>query len=233
MGYEVVLAGTRQIEGVKSLITNTIAFIPLTHTLEGIDALIFTSAYAIRSLIESASHNLQNTPSYNPLLARWKEIPSFVISPASAQILYEQGAVVEFVGKKAQGEAFAYEIYPLLQGRKALYLRAKEIVSGLGSILKDAHICLDEAIVYENLPQTLPPHLKPKPQSVIIFSAPSAYKSFVKNFGWESQYIAVAMGQSTFKYFDKHITAYISPSANFNACIAFAKELARSQKNKG
>ncbi|CUU40082.1 MULTISPECIES: uroporphyrinogen-III synthase [Helicobacter] len=227
--YGVVLAGTRKIEGVRSLITNKIVFAPLTHTLEGIDALIFTSAYAIKSLIESASQNLPNTLHFSPILAHWKEIPSFVISPASAKILYEQGAKVEFVGKSAHGKTFAQEIIPLLQGRRALYLRAKEIVSGLDSILKNAGICIEEAIMYENIPQKLPLELKPKPKSVIIFSAPSAYDSFVANFGWEDLYIAIAIGQSTFARFDKHITAYVSPSANFESCIAFAKDIARER----
>lgn len=216
--YEVVFVGTRKIENVKSLITNKIVFVPIIHTMEKVNALVFTSAYAIRSLIESALHN--------PCLLHWKNIPSFVISPASAQILYDEGAVVEFVGKKAHGEAFAREICPLLQERKVLYLRAKEIVSGLDAILKDNHIDFDEVIAYENIPQSLPLKLKPKPKSVIIFSAPSAYHSFVKNFGWESQYVAVAIGQSTLSHFDKHMRAYVSPSPNFTTCIEFAQNLA-------
>lgn len=83
--------------------------------------------------------------------------------------------------------------------------------------------------MYENIPQKLPLELKPKPKSVIIFSAPSAYDSFVANFGWEDLYIAIAIGQSTFARFDKHITAYVSPSANFESCIAFAKDIARER----
>ena len=49
------------------------------------------------------------------------------------------------------------------------------------------------------------------------------------NFGWEDLYIAIAIGQSTFARFDKHITAYVSPSANFESCIAFAKDIARER----
>ncbi|MDE7235991.1 MAG: uroporphyrinogen-III synthase, partial [Helicobacter japonicus] len=81
-------------------------------------------------------------------------------------------------------------------------------------------------IAYENIPQSLPLKLKPKPKSVIIFSAPSAYHSFVKNFGWASQYVAVAIGQSTLSHFDKHMRAYVSPSPNFTTCIEFAQNLA-------
>ena len=216
--YEVVLTGTREVEGVKCLLTNRIVFTPITHTLEYIDALIFTSVYAIKSLIESAS--------CNPHLARWIEIPSFVISEASAKALYECGALVEYVGKKTQGKAFAAEICPLLKERNPLYLRAKKIVSGLDSILQSEGIKLEEVIAYENIPLDLHISLKPPPHSVIIFTAPSSYHSFIKNFGWDSQYRAIAIGESTFAHFDTDIKAYISPSTSISGCIAFAKELA-------
>lgn len=216
--YEVVFAGTREIEGVKCIITNRIEFLPITHTLDGINALIFTSKYAIYSLIESASHNQH--------LKKWKSIPSFVISPESAKILYQHNSLVEFVGKKGEGEAFAHEISHLLQGRVPLYLRAKKIISNLDSILKNKNILLQEVIAYKNIPQRFQSDMKPKSQSIIIFSAPSVYSSFIENFGWDSEYIAVAIGNSTFAHFDKGIQAYISPKANFSSCIAFAQEIA-------
>ncbi|MCX2717597.1 uroporphyrinogen-III synthase [Helicobacter sp. MIT 21-1697] len=221
--YEVVLVGTRSHQNVKSLISNVIESIPITHTLEGIDALIFTSSYAISSLIESAS---PKSNSYNPNLAHWKEIPSFVISPSSAALLQKQNASIAFIGKKAHGKEFAKEIIPLLQGHTPLYLRAQKIVSGLDSILKNAHIPLQEAIAYINRPQTLPLSLKPKPKSVLIFSAPSAYESFVANFGWDYHYVAVAIGRSTFAHFEKDINAHISPIPSISSCIDFAHSLA-------
>ncbi|AAP76701.1 uroporphyrinogen-III synthase [Helicobacter hepaticus] len=222
--YEVVLVGTRAHQGVKSLISNVIESIPITHTLKGIDALIFTSSYAITSLIESAS---PKSISYNPNLAHWREIPSFVISPSSAALLHKENASIAFVGKKAHGKEFAKEIIPLLQGRTPLYLRAQKIISGLDSLLKNANIPLQEAIAYINHSQILPPSLKPKPKSVLIFSAPSAYESFITNFGWDSHYVAVAIGRSTFAHFEEGINAYISPIPTISSCIDFARSLAQ------
>lgn len=221
--YEIILVGTRKIKNVKCLITNTIAFCPITHTLEGIDSLIFTSRYAIQSLLESAS---PLSPHYNPHLAKWREIPSFVISPKSAELLYKHNARVEFVGQKAHGKEFAKEIIPLLKNHSPLYFRAKEIISHLNTTLKNAKIPLQEAIAYVNMPLILEQNLKPKPQSVLIFTAPSAYKSFVSNFGWEDEYIAIAIGKSTLSYFDSTINAHISPKPSIPHAIEFAKSIA-------
>lgn len=221
--YEIILVGTRKIKNVKCLITNTIAFCPITHTLEGIDSLIFTSRYAIQSLLESAS---PLSPHYNPHLAKWREIPSFVISPKSAELLYKHNARVEFVGQKAHGKEFAKEIIPLLKNHSPLYFRAKEIISHLNTTLKNAKIPLQEAIAYVNTPLILEQNLKPKPQSVLIFTAPSAYKSFVSNFGWEDEYIAIAIGKSTLSYFDSTINAHISPKPSIPHAIEFAKSIA-------
>lgn len=221
--YEVILTGTREVKNIKCLLTNKITYLPITHNLKGIDSLIFTSHYAIQSLLESASPLSSH---YNPHLAKWREIPSFVISPKSAELLHQHNAKVEFIGQKAHGEEFAKEIIPLLQNRQPLYLRAKEIISHLNSTLTNAKIPLQEALAYVNTPLTLDQNLKPKPQSVLIFTAPSAYKSFVANFGWEDRYVAIAIGKSTFASFSPTLHAYISPKQSITHTIEFAKSIA-------
>ena len=221
--YEVVLVGTRQIDNVRCLITNTIAFLPITHTLECIDSLIFTSRYAIQSLIESAT---PHSPHYNHNLAKWREIPCFVIGEKSAGLLYKHGARVAFVGKSSHGETFARELIPLLQGHYPLYLRAQQIISRLDSIIKAAHIPLQEAIAYTNKPLTLNPALKPKPHSVLIFTAPSVYRSFCQNFGWEEGYRAIAIGRSTLAAFDRGIDSYLSDEPSIESCLTLARKLA-------
>lgn len=224
MGYEVILTGTREIQGVKCLLTNSIEFLPITHNLLGINALVFTSSYAIHSLAKSSESS--------PHLSAWKHIPSFVISPKSEEVLKGYGACVEFVGKSGEGRAFGEEICPLLKGRNVLYLRAKKIVSGLDSIFKAYGISFEQVFAYENIYQKLPSSLKPKPHSIIIFPSPSAYHSFVENFGWDSHYKALALGRTTFSHFDKHICAILSPHASFGASIAFAKELSCREELK-
>lgn len=227
--YEILLVGTRETYehdySLKCLVSNAITLLPITHTLEGISAFIFTSRYGIASLIESAS---PTSPFYNPHLAHWRDIPSFVISPASAKELQKHKANIAFIGQSAHGGDFAREIIPLLKDHTPLYLRAKEIISKLDSILKSAQIPLQEFIAYTNTPQNLPQNLKPKPKSILIFTAPSAYKSFISNFAWEQEYIALAIGKSTFAHFSPHINAHIAPKPNIESALTLARALAQN-----
>lgn len=215
--YEIFLSGTRELSGIKCLITNRIKYIHMTCNLDGINALIFTSPYAIYSLIESEQRNLK--------LRHWRDIQSFVLSSKIAHICRKNNAKVAFVASKAYGEHFAHEICPILQNQKVLYVRGKDTAFALDSVLLEANIDLQQVIAYENSPQKLDISLKPQARSVIIFGAPSAYRSFVANFGWEDEYIAIAIGETTFQAFDKGIKAYISPQPSFESCITFAKAL--------
>lgn len=214
---EIILVGTRQNKRVKSLIVNQIQFLPIQRDLSDITSLIFTSRYAILSLIDSAKVNLS--------LQDWYKLPSYVIGASSAKILKEHHANIAFIGSDAHGTSFAKEIIPLLQGQTPLYVRAKNIVSQLDELLLQAHIHIQQVIAYDNQPKTLDPSLKPEPNNILIFTSPSAYKSFVINFGWEDNYIAIAIGRTTFNSFDNGIRAFVSPTQTINGCIDFANDL--------
>lgn len=217
---EIVLVGTRPSKEVKSLIVSGIRFeeIP-SDVLEGRDSLIFTSRYAIAALAQCAKDN--------PALAQWQELPSYAIGGSSAKELQKYGANVVFIGSDAHGSNFAKDLVQLLSGKSPLYVRARHIVSRLNEILLEAQIDLKECIAYVNEPLQLDCTLKPKSNSILIFTAPSSFMAFKQNFGWDPNYVAVAIGMTTFSAFDPEIMAFVSPTQSIDGCIELAKDLAQ------
>ncbi|WP_104753181.1 uroporphyrinogen-III synthase [Helicobacter salomonis] len=205
-----------------SLVCNEIIYLPLQHAnytlssplsapiaLKPLQALIFTSKHAPLAL----EYSLENTPA----LAFLKTLPVFVLAAKSAQTARSLGFHVVFTGKSAQAPTFAQEIQSQLPPR-ALFVRAKTTAS-------NSLDHLSSLIVYENRPLILSQEYKPKPHSILIFTAPSTYHAFLANFSWEESYKAIAIGASTFKAFDPAICAYQSPKPSLEACITLAKTL--------
>ncbi len=220
---EIVLVGSKRHENIKTLIVNQIQYLDLLDSLKEIKkdfhALVFTSKNAILSLQE----NIQKYPQFEFL----KKIPCYVIGQSSAMTLEKHGFLVEYVGEDSHGFGFAGEIIPVLRRKKVLYFRAKKIVSGLDEALLDAKVRLKQIIAYENKKHSIDASLKPAPRSILIFTAPSHYLSFVQNFSWDGSYIAIAIGLTTFATFDSSIEAFVSPKQDIQGCIDFAKEIAR------
>ncbi len=218
---------------VQSLVCNALEHLPLSaqglsvETSQGaldlntIGALLFTSKNAPLAL----EHSLQGTHA----LVFLKSLPSFVLAPQSARFTQALGFQVAFIGQSAQSALFAQEILPHLQAclhaKSALYVRAQHSAFNLGAWLQ-AHLSVQELIVYTNKPLKLSPHLRPPPHSILIFSAPSAYKAFIYNFDWDASYRAIALGETTYRAFDSHVRALISPEPSLQASVALAKELA-------
>lgn len=217
---EIVLVGTRPSEEVKSLIVSGIRFEEIPgDVLEGRDSLIFTSRYAIAAIAQCAQDN--------PALAQWQEIPSYVIGGSSAKQLQKYGANIAFIGSDAHGSNFAKDLVQLLKGKAPLYMRARHIVSKLNETLLEAHIDLKECIAYANEPLQLDSTLKPESNSILIFTAPSSFIAFKQNFGWDPNYVAVAIGMTTFSAFDPEIMAFVSPTQSIDGCIELARDLAQ------
>lgn len=214
---EIVLVGSRAEENVKSLIVSEIVLLPFDVNLSNIDALIFTSRYAIKSMAENSKRLGDDS---------WKKIPSFVIGKWSATYLEELGGKVEYIGQDSHGDGFAREIIPLLEDRHPLYIHAKKIVSNVNEKLIQHKIKLSEVIAYENKTKKLDSRLTPPPNSILIFTSPSHYKAFLSNFKWDGSYIAIAIGMTTFGVFDAGINAFVAPEQGIQSCITFAKEIA-------
>ena len=225
---DIVLVNSKPFKDIKTLVVNEIIYFPLHNALiearinpsnPDIEALIFTSKHAIKSLAKEIDSR--------PQMSRFYQIPSFVIGAGSAQSLQQYNFNLEYVSPDSHGEVFANELIQKLKGKNALYIRAKKIVSRLDERLNDAKVSLKQVIAYENKTKILPKNLKPAPRSILIFTAPSNYYSFVQNFGWDGSYVAVAIGMTTFGVLAKESTRYVSPKQNIESCVEFAKGIAQ------
>ena len=213
---DIVLIGSKAESNIKSLIVSEIELLEFALNFTNIDALIFTSKYAIKSLVNNAERLNDHS---------WKKIPSFVIGKGSADYLKQMGGTIEYIGEDSHGDGFANEIIPLLKDRNPLYIRAKKIISHINEKLIHHKIKLSEVVGYENKIKKLDMRLAPKPNSILIFTAPSHYKAFLSNFKWDGSYIAVAIGMTTFGVFDAGVNAFVSPKQSVQACIELAEEL--------
>lgn len=218
---EIVLVGTKPCAELKSIVVSeiTINEIP-KDILQDRDCLIFTSRYAICALAQSAKKCAE--------LKDWVSMPSYVIGGSSAKRLQEYNANVAFIGSDAHGANFAKELIEKLKDKHPLYFRAERIVSQLNEKLLEAKIDLKECIAYSNQPKNLNISLKPASNSVLIFTAPSAYQSFKQNFGWDGSYVAVAIGMTTFGAFDSDVMGFVSQAQSIEGCITLAKDLAKN-----
>ncbi|CBG40271.1 uroporphyrinogen-III synthase [Helicobacter mustelae] len=219
---KIVLVSSKPHADVETLVVNEIEHLDMLDSLRELrgdfDALVLTSKNAAQSL----QQNIKKYPQFEYL----KKIPAYAIGESSAQTLGEHGFCVEYVGKDSHGSGFADEIIPMLRGKKVLYFRAKKIVSKLDERLQAARIILKQIVAYENKRNNTHILPKPKPKSILIFTAPSHYLSFVQNFSWDGSYIAIAIGLTTFSVFDEEIEAFVSPRQDIQSCIHFAKEIA-------
>ncbi|PAF51527.1 uroporphyrinogen-III synthase [Helicobacter sp. 13S00477-4] len=226
---DIILINSKENSKIKTLIVNKIElllmkkslieqYLSLSQIEKNVDALIFTSKNAFKSL-------LKNIEEY-PELEIFRSIPAFVIGENTAQELKIAGFDVEYVGIDSHGAGFSSEIIPLLKNRKPLYFRAKKIVSGLDIKLLEAKIKLKQVIAYENKTHIVDKTFKPATKSILIFTAPSHYLAFRQNFGWDGSYSAIAIGMTTFGVFDSEVEGFISPEQSIESCIEFAKDLA-------
>jgi len=226
---DIILINSKPIPNIKTLVVNKIEYVPIKkalieshinpkHPSKSIDALIFTSKNAIKSLAKEIDNN--------PEMQEFLTIPCYVISSVSAHTLQKYNFNIEFIGNDSYGDGFAGEIIPLLINKTPLYFRAKKIISHLDEKLLEAKIHLRQIVAYENKTLNLDSNLKPPPRSIIIFTAPSHYYSFIHNFGWDGSYIAIAIGMTTFGIFHSEVEGFVSPKPSISDCLEFAKELA-------
>lgn len=195
-------------EGVVNLPLLNIRFLDINIDLSNYDALIFTSKNSAKAL-ELSSLN-------------WKQIPSYCISEPTAKYLKSINSNIAYIGDDGHGNEFAKQLIPLLKGKKALYLRAKEVVSDLESILKTNNIDITSLVVYETTCSDLK-SISIENDSTIIFTSPSSIKCFLNNFDWNDNFKAICIGKTTAKYMPKNINFQIPEKTSIEACINLAK----------
>jgi len=214
---DIYLLNDMKVDGVKNIPLLGIRFLSKQINVLEYDALVFTSKNAAYAL---DSFNIE-----------WRSVPCFVIAQKTAKVIEELGGNIAYIGNSGHGNEFALELTDVLKGKKVLYLRAKKVVSRLVPLLKQAHIDVDEAIIYETACNKIENPEVPKKGSVIIFSSPSTIECFFENFAWNSSYKAVVIGQTTAQYLPKQVPYVVSKSTSIEECIALAKEEAMVGNN--
>ncbi len=151
----------------------------------------------------------------------WKNVPSYVIAPKTADIAKEFGANIAFIGFSGHGNDFAYELIPYLKDKKTLYVRALKTVSNLANILKENGINIDEVIAYKTSCNKQEKKALDK-NSTIIFTSPSSVECFFKKYSWEDSFKAIAIGRTTAMYLPKNIECEISSITSVEECVKLA-----------
>ena len=207
----IFILSDKKFKGALNLPVIEFRFFDKKIDLKKYDALIFTSKNGVEAI--------------DKIDKSWKEIPSFSIGKGTQKELLTKGGNNVFTASSSYGDDFAKEITPLLQGKKALFLRAKEVTSSLNTILKNNGVLLDEEIVYETVCADCKKLTPPPKNSAIIFSSPSTIKCFFKCFNWDESYTAVTIGKKTASFMPKKIKYFLSEEQTIDSCIKFAGKL--------
>jgi uroporphyrinogen-III synthase len=194
------------VEGCHHLPVIAISFLSNAIDFSHYDALLFTSKNAVLAL--KSQRNL------------WNRIPAYAIGTMTADALHQCNAHIELISQAKSGNRFADELIPKLQGKTALYLRAKTIVSHLPNILRNAHINLHEKIVYETRCNADSIDQMPPEKSTLLFASPSAVTCFLNTYSWNFSYRAVAFGKSTACAFPSAIPCSVSEAQTLREAIA-------------
>jgi len=210
--HNIFLLNDKKVKWAKNIPLFKIVPINKKINLSNFDAIIFTSKNAVNSI--------------NKINPDWKKIPSYVISEQTAKLVKDLNGKVEFMSKTKHGNEFAYEMIELLKGKNVLYLRGKEIVSDLITILKDNDINCNDEIVYENCFNEDVKKIKIPKNSKIIFTSPSTINYFFKTFSWDKSYKAISIGNTTAQHFPENIKPYIADITSFKSCVEKALEIA-------
>lgn len=213
---QIIVVGYDEYDFVSSLIVGEIEFLDCELDLEKFDSLIFTSKNAIRALDYNAQRYLH--------MNLWRQMPSFVIGAGSKKVLEDLGGSFASMPSDFHGYSMIEALIPLLQNRSPLYLRAEHIVSNLDKELLQKHIALCSEVIYRNrLNHSLSSQQKPKQGSILLFTAPSAYRFFCQLFEWDESYVAFALGKTTFNSFDSGIQKLISPFQEIRKTVLYLK----------
>lgn len=209
----IVLLSNTKYDGVLNLPIFDIEFLDLNLDISEYDALIFTSKNAIYSLENSK--------------LKWRQLESYAIAPKTAKVLKVFNSNIVFIGEKSHGDEFAYELIPLLKNKKVLYVRGEKSVSTLTKVLKDNQINVKELISYKTV-CSKSSKVELKSNSIIIFTSPSSIECFFKNYKWETNFKAIAIGNTTAKYLPQDIEFYVSDIQSIESCILLAKQISQN-----
>ncbi|HIP59676.1 MAG TPA: uroporphyrinogen-III synthase [Campylobacterales bacterium] len=213
MGIEtpIFILSEKQYEDAQNLPVILIKHLSKNIDLSPYEALIFSSKNGVIAI--------------DALTDKWKDIPSYSIGTGTSKEIEKRGGKIVYEAKSSYGDDFAKEIREKLNGKKALFLRAKVVTSSLNTILEDAGVILDEEVVYETVCAECNSLETPPENSIIIFSSPSTIECFFKCFTWNESYMAVVIGTKTAAFLPKEIPFEMAPKQSIPSCIEFSKIL--------
>lgn len=208
----IYILNDKSIEGVENIPLIKIIYLKNKIDIKNYDALIFTSKNGIYSL--------------NSFNQDWKNIPSYVISNKTKEVLLKIGGKLKFTGKSNNGDDFANELIDILSNKQVLYIRSEKILSNITNILKKNDININELITYKTICNKTPNTIKiPPSNSIIIFSSPSTINCFFNIYKWNYTYKAIVIGETTASYMQKYISNYdVSEELSIESCIKKAKD---------
>lgn len=177
------------------------------------DAIIFTSKNAVKAL------------EYNQIMPSLKT-DIYTIGIPTFKAAKNFGFENIYIGRARTGNAFACEISHLLVRKKrVLYLKAEKTVSKLNLILERDGVRLDCIEAYENKFVKVDISLKPPSSAVLIFTSPFNVECFVKNFGWDESWRAVAIGKITAQSLEKYCEVAICGKVSIKDCVQTALKM--------
>ncbi len=185
----------------------------------GYDGLILTSKQGVKALDEVSE-------------GAWRALPAAAIGEMTAAEISARGAEVLYVASKAYGDVLAKELAARFKGFRWLYPRPKVVVSKIAADLAAAGVSVEEKVIYETVCVDYGSDQRPKPGAILIFTSPSIVQCFLKSFGWDDTWRAVAIGKKSAQVFEKDIPVCMSDSPSIDDAIEMARFLATG-KEKG
>lgn len=155
----------------------------------------------------------------------WKKYPCIAIGGATKKEIESLGGEVIYYPKHFYADELAQDIAEQFADKKILYLRPRKISFDSKGFLAKKGISLKEQVIYETSCVQYMPDDAPPQDSIIIFTSPSSIHCFVKNFLWDSSYIAIVIGRATKVHLPKEAKYEVSDKPLIDACIAKAKEV--------
>lgn len=189
------------------------------------DYLLFTSKNALKAIINHTCFDLLANKQALFIGEKSKDIwlqkgGKYAISPI------DLGA-----SKCDSGKKFANLISPLVSGKNILYLCGKDKATDFRVLLKDSYI--QEVIVYSSI-ESLESNSKLsnkstssntfEDESIFIFGSPKHYKIFCKHYGWNLSWLAISLGDTTFKSFGDNVRK-LNANGNFQKALKVAQAL--------
>jgi uroporphyrinogen-III synthase len=206
-------------EGVHHLPMIRFETIPQNIDFSRYDGLILTSKQGVKALDEVSG-------------GAWRTLPAAAIGEMTAAEIRARGGKVLYVATKAYGDVLARELGTRFPRFRWLYPRPKVVVSKIAADLSAAGVSVEEKVIYETVCVDYDEAKKPEAGAVLIFTSPSIVKCFLKNFGWEDRWKAVAIGRKTAEAFEKGIEVHTSASPSIDDAISLAHLLAIDKEKR-